>query len=250
MQAYPEVAASLTRSLSLQDSPVAISFTDTAPEGLPSPADLPPAGCRFWQDAAARSFVTSAEHHRLCAIGTYTHNLQTTPGQQTDLNDALQVFGDLGYVRPEDIPSIPVLRAQFRYVVYAPLAEASLPADVVLLFVDAAQTLILSEAASQLEDRNAMAMGRPACAVIPEVINSGRPALSLGCCGARAYLDILTPGNAIFAIPGAKIEAYAQRVEVLAKANGVLSQFHLLRRRAVEAGETPSVMESVAALSA
>lgn len=55
--------------------------------------------------------------------------------------------------------------------------------------VNANQTLILSEATQQVEKQNPPAMGRPACAVVAQVMNTGRAALSSGCCGARAYLD-------------------------------------------------------------
>ena len=92
-------------------------------------------------------------------------------------------------------------------------------------------------------------MGRPACAIVPQVMNTGRAALSLGCCGARAYLDVLTDDVAIFAIPGAKLEAYTQRIEALAKANAVLANFHQIRRRAIAAGATPTIKDSLAALA-
>ena len=133
---------------------------------------------------------------------------------------------------------------------YAPLAETPLPPDVVLLFVNAGQTLILSEATQQVENENAPAMGRPACAIVPQVMNTGRAALSLGCCGARAYLDVLTDDVAVFAIPGAKLEAYARRIEALAKANAVLSKFHQIRRHDIAAGGTPTVKDSLAAMGA
>jgi uncharacterized protein (DUF169 family) len=207
-----------------------------------------PAGCRFWQEAAAGVFATQVQQHDLCSIGIYTHNLEMTPGTETDLGDALKVFGDLGYVRPEDIPLIPVLKQKARVIVYGPLAEVPLPPDVVLLFVKADQTLILSEASQQMENGLPPAMGRPACAVVPQAFNTGRTALSLGCCGARAYLDVLTPDVALYAIPGAKIQEFTDRVAALAKANGVLTQFHALRRAAVEAGQHPSVKESLAAM--
>lgn len=135
-------------------------------------------------------------------------------------------------------------------MVYGPLAETPLSPDVVLLFVDAAQTLILSEATQQVEKRHAPAMGRPACAVVPQVMNAGRAALSLGCCGARAYLDVLTDDVALFAIPGAKLEAYVERIEAPANANAVLSKFHQLRRSDVEAGKTPAIKDSLAKLMA
>jgi uncharacterized protein (DUF169 family) len=246
---YAKLAATIAASLDLQQPPVALSFTDNLPAGIKTYFGRVPAGCKFWQDAATRAFATTAADHNLCAIGVYTHNLPSSPAQQTDLMDALKIFGDLDYVRPEDLASIPVLQSQPAYVVYAPLASSSLHPDVVLLFVNPGQTLILSEATQQVENQNAPAMGRPACAVVPQVMNTGRAALSLGCCGARAYLDRLTDDVAIFAIPGAKLEAYARRIEALAKANAVLTNFHQIRSRAIAAGVTPTVKESLAALA-
>jgi uncharacterized protein (DUF169 family) len=246
---YAQLAATLAASLDLEQPPVALSFTASLPAGIKAYTGRVPAGCKFWQDAATTAFATTAADHNLCAIGVYTHNLASSPAQQTDLMDALKVFGDLDYVRPEDLASIPVLQSQPAYVVYTPLASSSLPPDVVLLFVNASQTLILSEATQQVENQNPPAMGRPACAVVPQVMNTGRAALSLGCCGARAYLDRLTDDVAIFAIPGAKLEAYTRRIESLAKANAVLANFHQIRRRAIATGATPTVKESLAALA-
>jgi uncharacterized protein (DUF169 family) len=249
MTSERELAAILTASLDLMQPPVALSFTDTVPGGVKMHSGRVPAGCSFWQDGAVTAFATAAADHSLCAIGVYTHNLQPSPAQQMDLMDALRVFGELDYVRPEDLSLIPVLQSQPGYVVYAPLAEAPLPPDVVLLFVNANQTLILSEATLQVENQNPPAMGRPACAIVPQVMNSGRAALSLGCCGARAYLDVLTDNVAVFALPGVKLEAYARRIEALAKANAVLSKFHQIRRRDIAAGGTPSIQASLAALA-
>lgn len=246
---YKEISQNLAESLNLRQPPVAICFTDSAPEGLATHAGRVAAGCRFWEDAAHGTFVTSAADHSLCAIGVYTHNLETSPAQQEDLMDALKVFSDLGYVRQEDLPLIPVLESKPEYVVYSPLAETPLPPDVVILFINANQTLILSEATQQVENQNPPAMGRPACAVVPQVMNTGRPALSLGCCGARAYLDALNDDTAVFAIPGAKLQAYADRIQALSLANAVLSKFHSIRRRDVEAGQVPTIKQSLAALS-
>lgn len=242
-------AENLTNCLELAQPPVAVCFADSVPASVSPYQGKAPAGCRFWQDAATSIFATSAADHALCAIGIYTHNLGLAPAQGTDLVDALEVFSELGYVRPEDIPLIPVLAAQPKHVIYAPLAQSPLDPDVVLLVVDAGQTLILSEAVQQVEGQNVPAMGRPACAVIPQVMNTGRAALSLGCCGARAYLDILTSDVALFALPGAKLSAYVERITALAQANSVLAKFHQLRRRDVAAGAAPTIKESLAALN-
>lgn len=245
---YAQLAETLSSSLNLSQPPVAICFSDSAPATVPAHSGHAPAGCRFWQDAASGAFTTAASDHNLCAIGVYTHNLEPSPAQQTDLMDAIKVFRDLGYVTEADLPLIPVLASRPKHVTYAPLAQTPLPPDVVLLFVDAGQTLILSEATQQVENQNAPAMGRPACAVVPQVANTGRAALSLGCCGARAYLDTLTDNIAIFAIPGNKLAVYAERIASLAQANTVLSKFHALRRSAVAEGKAPTIQESLAAM--
>lgn len=246
---YSQLAESLTASLNLAQPPVAVCFADSVPASVPRHTGKVPAGCRFWQDAATSTFATSAVDHALCAIGIYTHNLDPAPAQRTDLEDTLGVFSDLGYVTAQDLPLIPVLAAQPKHVIYAPLAQSPLSPDVVVLVVDASQNLILSEAVQQVEQQSVPAMGRPACAVIPQVMNSGRAALSLGCCGARAYLDVLKKDVALFALPGAKLSAYVERITVLAQANSVLATFHQLRRRDVAAGATPTIKESLAAMN-
>jgi uncharacterized protein (DUF169 family) len=247
---YAKLAETMVDSLKLGRPPVCVCFADSVPESVPEYAGHAPAGCRFWEDAGGGAFATSSADHSLCAIGVYTHNLEPSPDQQADLMTALKVFGDLGYVTEQDLPLIPVLESRPKHVIYAPLAQTPLPPEVVLLFVDAGQMLIVSEAAQQVENQNAPAMGRPACAVIPQVMNTGRAALSLGCCGARAYLDALTDNVALFAIPGAKLAAYTERIAALAEANAVLSMFHRIRRRDVEAGQSPSIERSLAAMGA
>jgi len=252
MPDYDAIARSLTEALKLRQPPIAVClrYADTVPDGISTRAPRVAAGCVFWEKAATDRFATSAADHAHCAIGTFTHNLDTTPAHEADRRDALAVFADLGYVRAEDIPAIPVLGQRPRHVVYAPLARTPVPPDVVLLFVRPDQTLILSEASQSLEGGFAPAMGRPACAVVPQVANSGRSALSLGCCGARAYLDALTDDVAVYALPGPRIADYAARVEELSKANAVLQGFHALRRRDIEAGGRPTIKESLARLRA
>ncbi len=249
MTTSASIASALTDALSLSLPPISVSFADQVPSSVPIFSGTVAAGCRFWQEAADRVFATAAQDHELCAIGVYTHNLESTPARQKDLGDALKVFADLGYVRPADLPFIPVLNRKAKAVIYGPLAAVPVAPDVVLLFVRADQTLILSEAAQQLENAMPPAMGRPACAVVSQAYNTGRTAMSGGCCGARAYLDVLKPEVALFAVPGPILEAFTQRVVELAKANQVLTAFHKLRRADVEAGKRPSVQESLAAMA-
>lgn len=248
MPNYAEIATRLIESLQLTQSPVAVCLTDTLPAGVQRWSGHSPAGCRFWQEAANRVFATVSADHGLCSIGQYTHNLEMTPASGKELGAALKIFGELGYVRENDVSQIPVLQSKPRYVIYGPLAAIPAQPDVILLFVRANQTLILSEASQQVENGLPPAMGRPACAIIPQARNTGRTALSLGCCGARAYLDVLSDDVALYAIPETMLESFSERVVELSKANAILTKFHQLRRRAVEAGQSPTIGESLSAM--
>jgi uncharacterized protein (DUF169 family) len=248
MSDYRQLHETLTRSLDLPQAPVAISLAESLPTGVPLYTGTLPAGCGFWQEGATRTFATTARQHELCSIGVYTHNLEMSKAAQTDLNDTLAVLADLGYLRAEDVPQVPVLQSRPKYLIYGPLAEAPVAPDLVLLFVKPGQILILSEATQQTEGGTLPALGRPACAIVPQAMNTGKTAMSLGCCGARAYLDVLTPETALFAIPGERLEAFTERVAVLAKANGILNKFHSIRRVDVEAGGTPTIKQSLARL--
>ncbi len=248
MPSYTEIAQALVEALHLTQPPVAVCFSESVPAEVELWAGHSPAGCQFWQEAGKRVFATSASDHGLCSIGLYTHNLEMTPAAADELGAALKVFNDLTYVRAEDVPMIPVLSSRPRHIIYGPLAQMSVDPDVVLLFVRPDQTLIVSEASQQLEGNLPPAMGRPACAIIPQAKNSGRSALSLGCCGARAYLDILSDSVILYAIPGHSIAAFAERIAALSSANAILTRFHQIRRRDVESGENPTIQESLVAL--
>ena len=246
-----EAAQILVDALHLEQPPIAVSLAEAPPDGVAEHERAVPAGCVFWQQAAHGSFTTSPADHAGCTVGMHTHGMAPQNDMQAeDLKVSLKVFNDLGYVREEDLARIPTLPAGTRHVVYAPLSDAPLPPDAVLLFTDARQGLIVTEAAQQVEGGMPPALGRPACAVVPQTINTGRAALSLGCCGARAYLDALPDSLALWALPGARIAEYAERIQILASANQTLTKFHKLRRQDVEAGGGPTISESLARLQA
>lgn len=250
MSSFTSQAEQLAESLQLSLPPVAVAFADDLPAGIPSYEDVAPAGCYFWQEALQKVFSTSAKDHELCAIGVHTHNLEgASAAQQAELMTALEAMQGLDYVREEEVAAIPVMPQPVRHTVYGPLADFPIDADVVLLFAHAQQSLILTEAAARVDEGVPPAMGRPACAVVPQVRNGGRAAMSLGCCGARAYLDALSDDIALWALPGEKLEAYCKEIDGLTKSNGILTVFHERRREDVAAGKRPSVQESLERLA-
>jgi uncharacterized protein (DUF169 family) len=245
---YAAHATSLSESLALVLPPVVVCMSDTVPEGVPTFTGRVPAGCVFWQRAADGTFATSPKDHEACAVGTYTHNLEGSPAHEKDRSDALAIFAELGYLPASELAKVPVLAERRKHVIYGPLATTRLAPDVVMLFVRSSQSLVVSEAVAEIDGGLPPAMGRPACAVVPQSVGTQRAALSLGCCGARAYLDALGDDVALFALPGAKLEAYVSRITALASANKTLTKFHQLRREQIEGGASPTILESLAAL--
>jgi uncharacterized protein (DUF169 family) len=244
-----ELASQLQQALNLPVSPIAISVVDKVPDGVPEYNGTAPAGCLFWQEAAKGAFATSTKDHELCAIGVHTHNLAApSPAHERELTQVLGVMAGMNYVREEDVAAIPVIQKEVKHVIYAPLADSPVPPDVVMLFAHSRQSLVITEAVAQVDDSMPPAMGRPACAAIPQALNSGRAAMSLGCCGARAYLDELTDDIALWALPGTRLQAYTETISTFAGANDVLTNFHTLRRKDVDQGKKPTIAESLSRL--
>ncbi len=243
-------AERLAAALELSLPPVAVAFTEAVPAGVPEFEGSVPAGCVFWQEAAKRTFATSAGHHALCAIGIHTMHLSRAPASQPEeLQVALEAMTGLDYVREDEVAAIPVVRQTVNHAVYGPLGDFPVEPDVVLLFADARRGLVLSEALARVDGGVPPAMGRPACAALPEAFNHGRAAMSLGCCGARAYLDALGDDTALWALPGRRLDKYCEQIETFSNANRTLATFHQRRRMDIESGMRPTVRESLQRLA-
>ena len=251
MADYANLAERLRGSLGLKTAPVAVMFRENTPADVASPDGTVAAGCSFWELGATQALATNASHHQHCSIGIHTHNLSGAPASQSsELQTTLAAMQGLDYVRPEEVAGLPVMATSSECVVYSPLKDVKDEAPaVVILFADAAQGLVISEGLGRVDGAMPAAMGRPACAFIPQIINSSQSAASLGCCGARAYLGALSDGVTLWGLLGSKLEAYVDEIETLAKANGILTQFHEMRRADFQSGATPRVEESLGCLS-
>ena len=249
-QANQRQADQLTAALELSVPPIAVAFPDVVPDGVPEFDGTVPAGCVFWEEAARRTFATSAGHHALCSIGIHTLHLSDAPASQPEeLRTSLEAMIGLDYVREAEVAAIPVLQREVKHAVYGPLSDFPADPEVVLLFADARQGLVLSEAVARVDEGLPPAMGRPACAAIPRAVNHGQAAVSLGCCGARAYLDALSDDVALWALPGSRLDRYCEQIAAFAGANRTLATFHERRRMDVESGGRPTVHESLQRLS-
>jgi uncharacterized protein (DUF169 family) len=226
--------SSIAALLNLSSPPVAISFLDAAPAGVPHVSAVEAAGCGYWRRAAeGEVFFTTADDHKRCPVGAHTHHVPLSDAEQQELMGLVQTMVGLSYLKMEEVPLIPRRQTPLAVAVYAPLGAAALTPDVVLVRGNARQLMLLAEAAQAAGVAGAgPSMGRPTCAVLPEALNNGRTAASFGCVGNRVYTGAADT-DAYFAIPGSALEAVTAKRDVIVRANDALEQFHRGRAAAV-----------------
>jgi len=218
----------LQQLLGLRRPPVAVSFRDKAPDGIPHVDSAGPSSCSYWKLAAeGRTFYTQAADHDNCPIGAYTHGVDLTEQVKADLQGVVTTMISLGYLRAEEVPGIPRRDAPFGVAVYAPLAQADGEADVVIVAGNARQMMLLAEAAGA-----AGTMGRPTCAALPQAMKTGQGVLSLGCIGNRVYTG-LSDDELYFAVPGSQVKAVTEKLAGIVRANGELEKYHTQKRAAM-----------------
>src|ERR1700691_4879001 len=130
---WKELEKKFAARLALGRRPVAVTFLDAEPARVAKFSGTDPAGCSFWRLAAAgRTFYTVPADHLNCAVGAYTHNIQLPPDRIQETEATLGLMFNLGYVRPEEVPSIPRLPKEPAVIAFAPLADTPVAPSVVL----------------------------------------------------------------------------------------------------------------------
>jgi uncharacterized protein (DUF169 family) len=223
------MSASLQELLGLRSAPVAVTFRDKAPAGVPRIDAAAPSSCTYWKLAAeGKTFYTEAAHHANCPIGAYTHGVDLTAETKKELEGVVATMITLGYLRGEEVPGIPRRPGSFGVAIYAPLAKAKGAVDVVIVRGNAKQVMLLTEAAQAAGVGGAGMMGRPTCAALPETMKSRRGVASLGCIGNRVYTE-LGDDEMYFAMPGDQVGAVTEKLATITHANGELDKYHKAR---------------------
>jgi uncharacterized protein (DUF169 family) len=223
------LAGALSGTLHLTVAPIAISFEETAPAGIPAfgaPMSDPspdgrvgrvPAGCVFWVHAAEQSFTTVPEDHGNCSVGRYTHGLATL--EEVGTNADVATLVESGWVDEGAFSSIPAVSSRAQVISYGPLVEAAGEPDVVLLRVNARQLMVLSDALPGLRIE-----GKPQCHIVALAKENGEAVASVGCALSRARTG-MRPDEMTFAFPGARLAEVVQAVQRAAAVDGVVAKY-------------------------
>ena len=223
-----ELAAALTRHLKLERPPVALAFVDQRPPELADGVEPAPSACTFWRRAETELFYAAPDDHLECPIGAMTMGFELPSAEAPKAEQLVGTMVELGYFGADEVAHLPAVEKPHRGIVYGPLAVFPLPADAVIVQVTPSQAMLLAEASDATtlrETPGLAAMGRPACAAVARAVNSAAATLSLGCIGARTYVE-LPNDRAILILPAERLASTLERLPVLTRANEVLAGYH------------------------
>jgi uncharacterized protein (DUF169 family) len=218
---YANLAAELGELLHLQEPPVAVTYVSEAPAGIETFAGERPSACSFWRVGEQGVVYVPAEKHFHCSVGAYTSGFELPEAVGKDLGDTIQTMAGAGYLGADEPPGIPTIKGSPRGIVYGPLREFPLAADLVLLWLSPRDAMVFDEAAGQVRWSSGGQMpvhGRPTCAALPVALQGARPALSLGCIGMRTYTEI-GDDRILAVVPGAELAGFVDRLKGAAAAN-------------------------------
>ena len=226
---WADAAAALTEALQLKTPPIAITFRQSAPAGVPAfDAPMPeatpdgrtgrvPAGCVFWTKAVDRTFSTIAADHGNCSVGSLTHGFATLD-EVAGRSDVAALVGS-GWVTMDMVPGIPVVADRPGAVVYGPLAETPVDPDVVMIRVNGKQLMVLSDAMPGLRID-----GKPQCHVVAVAKQQGEVAVSVGCMLSRTRTN-MSSAEMTCAIPADRLAEVVGLIEATAATDAIVASY-------------------------
>lgn len=229
MTDWANIAARLTAALHLDAPPIAITFGDAAPAGIkpfaePFPAPSGdgrtgrvPAGCVFWMKSIDQTFTTVAEDHANCSVGSLTHGFIDLETAATRGDIAALV--ESGWVTPSMFPAIPVVSQRPEVVTYGPLADTTFDPDVILVRLNAAALMTISDAIPDLRIE-----GKPQCQIVAVAKEQQQVAASVGCALSRDRTGMLTT-EMTCAIPGALAEDVVRKLDDTRRVDTVVARY-------------------------
>jgi uncharacterized protein (DUF169 family) len=152
------------------------------------------------------------------------------------LEQTVQLMVENGYLKMEEVPGIPTLKATPAFIAYGPVEANTFPADLVIVAARPAQAMLLYVAALSAGAGNPLmsTLGRPGCAVLPLALGAGTAALSFGCKGNRTFTGL--PDDEMYlCIPGGKWAAVAKQLAAVLAANQAMESCYRAKQASIAA---------------
>lgn len=219
----------LRELLGLAVSPVAIAFISHVPAGIDRIQRIMPprtpdgrtgavaASCVFWIEGTRGVFATEAEDHGNCSVGSLTHGFKTM--EDIAQNADVAALCETGWVTPEAVSKIAVVREKPTSIVYGPLADMPVEPTVILLRLNGKQQMLLHDAWPNLRFE-----GKPQCHIIAIAKESGEIAVSVGCMLSRVRTG-MSNNEVTCAIPASHVSLLIERLRAARAANDTVAAY-------------------------
>jgi uncharacterized protein (DUF169 family) len=215
--------------LGLAFPPVAIAFISQVPVGIGRiERTMPPAApdgrtgavaasCVFWIEGTRGVFATTAEDHGNCSVGGLTHGFKTM--EDIARNADVAALCETGWVTPQAVARIAVVREKPASVVYGPLRDMPIEPSVILLRLNGKQQMLLHDAWPGLRFE-----GKPQCHIIPIAKESGEIAVSVGCMLSRVRTG-MSNNEVTCAIPESRVSELIERLRAARVADNAVAAY-------------------------
>jgi uncharacterized protein (DUF169 family) len=221
--------ADLQDLLGLAVAPVGIAFTNGVVAGIrriertkpPATADgrtgAVAASCVFWMEGTREVFATAAEDHGNCSVGGLTHGFKTV--EEIALNGDVAALLETGWITPEAVAKIAVVRERPTSIVYGPLRDMPLEPSVILLRLNGKQQMLLHDAWPDLRFE-----GKPQCHIVPIAKERGEIAVSVGCMLSRVRTG-MSNNEVTCAIPASCVSRLIERLRAARAADTAVAAY-------------------------
>ena len=215
--------------LGLAVPPIAIAFIGHLPAGMGRiERTMPPAttdgrtgpvaaSCVFWIEGTQGVFATVAEDHGNCSVGSLTHGFKNM--EEIAHNADVAALYETGWVTPEAVAKIAIVREKPKYIVYGPLRDVPIEPSVILLRLNGKQQMLLHEAWPGLRFE-----GKPQCHIIPIAKESGEIAVSVGCMLSRVRTG-MSNNEVTCAIPASCVPLLIERLRAASAADNAVAAY-------------------------
>jgi uncharacterized protein (DUF169 family) len=219
----------LQELLGLAVPPVAIAFISAVPSGIERiQRTMPPrtadgrtgavaASCVFWIEGTQGVFATEAEDHGNCSVGSLTHGFKTM--EEIAQNADVAALCETGWVTPEAVAKVAVVREKPTSIVYGPLRDMPVEPSVILLRLNGKQQMLLHDAWRGLRFE-----GKPQCHIIPIAKESGELAVSVGCMLSRVRTG-MSNNEVTCAIPASRMSLLIERLRAARAADNAVAAY-------------------------
>jgi uncharacterized protein (DUF169 family) len=228
MMNFEAMSGQIIQSLQLSTPPVALGFLDEPPDRVTAFDSTVPSACAFWTRAEQGLFFAPADLHENCPIGVVTMGFPISERVSSNLQEFVKKMCGASYIGTNEPEYIPRMANAKRGVLYGPLWMFPINPDLILIWVNGRQAMLIEEALGTVcwdSVSKAEAFGRPACGALAISANEKRPTLSFGCSGMRTFTEV-ADDKLLVSLPGSHLQALTKRLQSTVQANEEMLSFY------------------------